>query len=339
MATVSWPALGLGIGLRAEHYHHILTERPPVDWFEAITENYLDSGGRPLHILERVRSDYPLALHGVGLSIGSADRLDRRYLDRLRTLAARVQPALITDHLCWTGVGGRKAYDLLPLPYTEETLWHVVGRVRQVQDALGRRIALENPSTYVGFRHSTMTEWEFLAAMAVEADCGLLLDVNNVHVSARNLGFDPMRYLAAIPAERVAQIHLAGFTDMGTYLFDTHSAPVHEDVWTLYRAAVARFGAGATLVEWDADIPAIDRVHEEARRARREAAAARTMPDLDPRQPHAAPSAHPAVEGGASSPPRRAEPEPRRATRGRPHRAAPTRDDWAPHPHVQTITR
>jgi len=271
MATLGWPSLGFGVGLRADHYQHILAERPSVDWFEAITENYLDSGGRPLHVLEQVRRDYPVALHGVALSIGSTDRLDARYLSRLSALVARIQPDLITDHLCWTGVAGRKVYDLLPLPYTEETLRHVVARVRQVQDALGRRIALENPSAYVAFRHSTMTEWEFLAALAAEADCGLLIDVNNIYVSARNLGFDPQRYLAGIPAERVAQMHLAGFTDMGTYLFDTHSAPVHEEVWMLYRNAVARFGAAATLVEWDADIPAFERVHAEAQRARREA--------------------------------------------------------------------
>ena len=276
-----WPSLGFGVGLRAQHYQHILAERPPVDWFEAITENYLDSGGRPLHILEQVRRDYPLALHGVGLSIGSTDPLDAGYLSRLSALVRRIQPALVTDHLCWTGVAGRKVYDLLPLPYTEETLRHVVARVRQVQDALGRRVALENPSTYVAFRHSTMAEWDFLAALAVEADCGLLLDVNNVYVSARNLGFDPLRYLAGIPAERVAQMHLAGFTDMGTYLFDTHSAPVHEAVWTLYRNAVARFGAAATLVEWDADIPTFDRVHAEAQRARREALPQITRIDLD----------------------------------------------------------
>ena len=265
------PALGFGIGLRADHYQHVLAERPPVDWFEVITENFLDSGGRPLHVLEQVRRDYPIALHGVGLSIGSSDPLDTRYLARLNALIARIQPALVTDHLCWTGVAGRKLYDLLPLPYTDEALGHVVARVRRVQDALGRRIALENPSTYVGFRHSTMAEWEFLSALAAEADCGLLVDVNNIYVSACNLGFDPLQYLAAIPPERVAQIHLAGFTDMGTYLFDTHSAPVHEDVWSLYRIAIARSGVVATLVEWDADIPAFERVQAEADRARAEA--------------------------------------------------------------------
>lgn len=271
MSASDWPSLGFGVGLRAEHYQHILEERPAVDWFEAITENYLDTGGRPLHVLEQVRRDYPLALHGVALSIGSSDEPDPRYLARLRMLIDRIEPALVTDHLCWTGLAGHRLYDLLPLPYTEEVLRHVVERVRTVQDALGRRIALENPSTYVAFRHSTMSEWEFLAALAVEADCGVLLDVNNVYVSGRNLGFSPRDYLDAIPPARVAQMHLAGFTDMGSYLFDTHSAPVHDDVWGLYRHAVARFGAGATLVEWDADIPSFERLHAETERARAEA--------------------------------------------------------------------
>lgn len=271
MSPSIWPHLGFGVGLRAEHYEHILDERPPVDWFEAISENYLDTGGRPLDSLERVRRDYPLALHGVALSIGSVDPLDERYLRQLRALIDRVEPALVTDHLCWTGIGGRKTYDLLPLPYTEETLRHVVERVGRVQDAVGRRIALENPSAYVAFHHSTMAEWEFLARLAVEADCGLLLDVNNVYVSACNLGFDAEEYVAGVPADRVAQIHLAGFTDRGSYLFDTHSAPVHDDVWALYRFAVARCGAVSTLVEWDADLPSFPRLQAEAERARHEA--------------------------------------------------------------------
>ncbi len=274
--TSQWPQLGFGVGLRAEHYDAVLSGGAPrVDWFEAITENYLDSGGRPLAILERVRRDHVVALHGVALSIGSTDPLDAQYLSRLCALVDRLEPALVTDHLCWTGVGGRSLYDLLPLPYTEEVLAHVAERVGAVQDALGRRILLENPSTYVGFAHSTMNEWEFLAALAERADCGILLDVNNIYVSGRNLGFDPRRYLDGMPPARVGQMHLAGFTDMGTYLFDTHSAPVHEDVWELYRHAVARFGAGATLVEWDADIPPFERLCEESERARREAAASR----------------------------------------------------------------
>ncbi|MFN8643396.1 MAG: DUF692 domain-containing protein [Candidatus Binatia bacterium] len=271
MSSLTWPTLGYGVGLRAAHYAHVLAERPPVDWFEALTENYLDTGGRPLHVLEQVRRDYPVALHGVGLSIGGTDPLDRDYLRRLRALIDRIAPAVVSDHLCWTGVDGRPLHDLLPLPYTEETLRHVAVRLGQVQDALGRRIALENPSTYVAFRHSTLPEHAFLAALADEADCGILLDVNNVYVSARNLGFDPHAYLAAIPSERVAYLHLAGFTDLGRVLFDTHDAPVHEDVWALYRDACARLGARATLIEWDANLPAFARVHAEAERARHEA--------------------------------------------------------------------
>ena len=271
MSSLTWPQLGYGVGLRAAHYAHVLAERPVVDWFEALTENYLDTGGRPLRVLEQVRRDYPVALHGVGLSIGGSDPLDRAYLARLRALIDHLAPAVVSDHLCWTGVDGRPLHDLLPLPYTEETLRHVAARLRAVQDALGRRIALENPSTYVAFRHSVLPEAEFLAALAEEADCGILLDVNNVHVSARNLGFDPRAWLAAIPAARVAYVHLAGFTDLGRFLFDTHDAPVHEDVWALYRHACARFGARATLIEWDANLPDFPRLQAEAARARQEA--------------------------------------------------------------------
>lgn len=271
MSSLAWPHLGYGVGLRAAHYAHVLAERPAVDWFEALTENYLDTGGRPLLALEQVRRDYPVALHGVALSIGGTDPLDRAYLRRLRALVDHIAPAVVSDHLCWTGVDGRPLHDLLPLPYSDETLRHVAARVRQVQDVLGRRIALENPSTYVAFRHSTLPEHAFLAALAAEADCGILLDVNNVHVSARNLGLDPHVYLAAIPAERVAYVHLAGFSDRGRFLFDTHDAPVHDDVWALYRHACARLGARATLVEWDAALPDFARLHAEAERARQEA--------------------------------------------------------------------
>lgn len=271
MSIPSWPNLGFGVGLRAEHYQTVLDAPGRVEWFEAITENYMDSGGRPLHVLESVRRDHPVALHGVGLSIGSTDPFDPRYLEGLRGLVDRIEPALVTDHLCWTGVGGRAIYDLLPLPYTEEALDHVVQRIAIVQDRLGRRILLENPSTYLAYRHSEMSEWEFLGAVAERADCGILLDVNNIYVSAENLGFDPVHYLEAVPVQRVGQFHLAGFTDMGTYLFDTHSAPVHEDVWQLYRLAVRRFGSVPTLVEWDADIPPFERLCAESERARREA--------------------------------------------------------------------
>ena len=268
MDTTAYRPLGCGVGLRAEHYDDFLSGRPPVDWIEAITENYMDTGGRPLWILEHLRRDFPVALHGVALSIGSVDPLDAAYLAALRALVQRIEPVLVTDHLCWTGVGGQSLFDLLPLPLTEESLDHVVERTRRVQDLLGTRILLENPSTYVAYRHSTIPEWEFLAELAERADCGLLVDVNNIHVSAFNLGYDPAAYLDALPVERVGQLHLAGFTDMGSYLFDTHSAPVHEDVWKLYAHAVERFGTVATLVEWDADIPPLERVCAEATRAR-----------------------------------------------------------------------
>ncbi len=263
------PVLGFGIGLRREHYDDILAGASGCDWFEATSENYMDTGGRPLAVLEHVRRDRPVALHGVGLSIGGTDPIDRSYLRNLRALVDRVEPALVTDHLCWTGVNGRSLYDLLPLPYTEESLAHVIARVRAVQHELGRCIVLENPSTYVAYRHSTISEWEFLATLSEEADCGILLDVNNVYVSSYNLGFDPVHYIDTIPRKRVAQIHLAGFTDMGTYLFDTHSAPVSEAVWQLYAHAVRRFGRVSTLVEWDAEIPSFERVCEEAAHARR----------------------------------------------------------------------
>jgi uncharacterized protein len=268
MDTTTTRSLGYGVGLRAEHYEDFLAGRPRVDWVEAITENYMDTGGRPLAILERLRRDLPVALHGVALSIGSVDPLDGSYLTELRALLRRIEPVLVTDHLCWTGVGGQSLFDLLPLPLTEEALAHVVVRTRAVQDLLGRKILLENPSTYVAYQHSTIPEWEFLAELAKRADCGLLVDVNNIWVSAYNLGFDPYAYLDALPAERVGQVHLAGFTDRGSYLFDTHSAPVDERVWELYAHAVTRFGPVATLVEWDADIPPIERVCAEAERAR-----------------------------------------------------------------------
>lgn len=261
-------ALGIGIGLRTRHFGELLERRARVDWFEAISENFMMDGGRPLHVLERVRRDYPVVLHGVSLSIGTTDPLDRTYLAKLRALAARFEPTWVSDHLCWTGVRGHNLHDLLPLPWTEEVLEHVAERVGRVQDALGRRLVLENVSSYLSFSDSTLSEWEFLAALAERADCGILLDVNNVHVSATNLGFDPVAYLEALPPERLGQIHLAGFTDMGTYLFDTHSAPVSDEVWRLYARAVRRFGAVPTLVEWDADIPPFERLHAEAEKAR-----------------------------------------------------------------------
>jgi uncharacterized protein len=261
------PHLGHGIGFRPKHYPQVL-EGVRADWFEVVSENFMIPGGRPLSVLERVRADRPVVLHGVSLSIGSTDALNTAYLDELRALADRIQPAWISDHLCWGSHGQRYAHDLLPLPFTDEALAHVVERVRRVQDGLGRRILLENVSSYLAFAHSTMPEWTFLAAIAETADCGILLDVNNVFVSAVNHGFRAGDYLAGLPADRIGQIHLAGHSDRGTHLLDTHDAAVCPEVWDLYRDAVRRFGGVSTLVEWDDHIPPIEDVLAEAERAR-----------------------------------------------------------------------
>ena len=272
---VNPPALGFGLGLRVDHYEAILADRPAIDWFEVLSENYLVGGGKPLHYLMRMRERYPLVMHGVSMSIGSTAPLDREYLRQLKELAERVQPAWISDHLCWTGVAGRNTHDLLPLPYTEEALEHVVGRVRAVQDFLGRRILLENVSSYVAFRDSRLTEWEFLREVAERADCLILLDVNNIYVSAVNHEFDAREYLDAIPVERVQQIHLAGHENQGDYLIDTHDHPVPDPVWELYAAAVGRFGAVSTMIERDAHIPPVEELCAELDEAR--ALAARTL--------------------------------------------------------------
>jgi len=276
--AISLPYLGHGVGLRPAHYPAILDEGRRADWFEVISENYMLRGGRPLHVLERIRAERPIVLHGVSLSLGASDPLNADYLAELRALASRFEPAWISDHLCWGSHARHYAHDLLPLPYTEEALEHVVARVVAVQEALGRQILVENVSSYVAFAHSTMTEWEFLAAVSVRADCGILLDVNNVYVSAVNHGFDAERYLDGMPAERVAQIHLAGHTDKGTHLLDTHDHPVCDAVWDLYRSAVRRYGRVSTLVEWDEHIPSFDDVLAEAERAR--AAEAEELPDV-----------------------------------------------------------
>lgn len=260
--------LGHGIGLRTKHFAELLAAPPPVDWLEAISENFMAPGGRPVAVLEKVRRDVPVVLHGVALSIGSTDPLSERYLDQLAALAERVEPAWISDHLCWGSHGGRYAHDLWPLPYTEEALRHVVARVERVQERLGRQVLLENVSSYVAFRASEMPEWEFLAEVARRADCGILLDVNNVYVSARNHGFDPWTYLAGVPADRIGQVHLAGHSDRGAYLLDTHDHEVPPAVWDLYRETVRRAGAVSTLVEWDDRVPPLERLVEESRRAR-----------------------------------------------------------------------
>lgn len=255
MSSLTHPPLGFGLGLRPNHYDAILADGPGVDWFEALTENYLVPGGKPLHYLTRVRERYPLVMHGVSMSIGSSAPLDLEYLRQVRSLAERIEPAWISDHLCWTGVGGKNLHDLLPLPYTEDALRHVVDRVQRVQDVLGRRLVLENVSSYLSFRDSELTEWDFLRSVAERADCLILLDVNNIYVSSINHEFDPRSYLESIPVERVQQIHLAGHQNHGDYLLDTHDHPVPDPVWGLYRAAVRRFGSVSTMIERDANIP------------------------------------------------------------------------------------
>ena len=269
MTNFSWPRLGCGVGLRSQHYPVVTETWPQMDWFEAISENYMDTGGRPLHILEKVRQHYPIALHGTALSIGSVDPLNQNYLERLKKLIARIDPFIVSDHLCWSGAVGETLHDLLPLPFTEEAVQHVAGRVGQVQEYLGRPILLENVSTYVTYRHSTMPEWEFLSEVSKRSGCGILLDLNNLYVNSVNHRFDPYEYLKNIPGERVGQFHLAGHTDMGTYLFDTHSAPVIEAVWALYREALRLFGPVSTLIEWDENIPPYEQLAEEVKRARR----------------------------------------------------------------------
>ena len=270
--TILPDTLGYGLGLRPVHYDVILDDgagaAERVDWFEALTENYLVPGGKPIHYLERVRERFPLVLHGVSLSIGGVDPLDHDYLAALKALAARIQPAWISDHLCWTGFGGVNTHDLLPIPLSEESLVHVADRVRAVQDFLSRRILLENPSTYVDFACSAIPEAEFLAEVAKRADCLILLDVNNVHVSAFNHGFDASAYLAALPPDRVRQIHLAGHADHGTHIIDTHDRPVIDQVWSLYAEALRRFGSVATMIERDADIPPLADLVAELDRAR-----------------------------------------------------------------------
>lgn len=270
--TIMNEHLGVGLGLRPAHYDHVLSRRPAVSWFEAISENYMGlrggaSGGRPLEVLEEVRRHYPVMLHGVSLNIGSIDPLNRDYLKRLKRLVRIIEPAIVSDHLCWTGVNGRNLHDLMPLPYTEATIKHVAARLRHVQEFLGRRILVENVSSYLTYRHSEMTEWEFLAEIADRADCGILLDVNNIHVSAVNHGFNALDYINAVPIERVGQMHLAGYSDEGGFLIDTHDHPVSDPVWELYAAAIKRFGRVPTLIEWDDKIPSFARLQKEAARA------------------------------------------------------------------------
>ena len=267
--TPEFPNLGLGVGLRTPHFGYLLAERPAVDWFEIISENYLDSRGRPRYVLERLAERYPIVMHGVSLSIGGTDPLDFEYLRKLKGLAGAVNARWVSDHLCWTGTAGRNTHDLLPLPLNEDTLRHTTERVRIVQDVLERPLIVENPSSYVTFRSSTLSEPEFLARLCELADCRLLLDVNNVYVSSVNHDFDPLEYVRNVPHERIVQFHLAGHTACGSHLVDTHDGPVVDPVWRLYREAHRLTGGVATLLEWDARIPPFPAVQAELHKARR----------------------------------------------------------------------
>lgn len=251
------PYLGFGLGLRPTHYRSILDTKPPIDWFEVITEDYLVPGGNPLHFLNRVAELYPIVMHGVSLSIGSLDPLDKDYLKQVKHLADHIKPQWISDHLCWTGVNGINLHDLMPLPYTEEAIKHLVARVSQVQDYLGRRILLENVSSYITFNHSTLSEWEFITAIAEEADCMLLLDINNIYVSSFNHGFNPEDFINGVPANRVQQFHLAGHLNLETHIVDTHDHDIIDEVWSLYATALKRFGPVSTLIERDDHIPPV----------------------------------------------------------------------------------
>jgi len=253
-----------GIGLRAPHVREVLAQHPAVPWFEVHSENYYVDGGPALSALERIRADYPLSLHGVGMSLGSADPLDLSHVEKLRTLIARIEPALVSEHLCWSGIAGRHLNDLFPLPYTDEALALACARVAELQERLGRAVAIENISSYLTFADSTIPEWDFVAALARRTGCKLLLDVNNIYVNATNHGFDADAYVAAIPPDAVAEIHLAGFETANGCLIDTHGAPVAPDVWALYARTIERLGSRPTLIEWDTEIPAFAVLQREA---------------------------------------------------------------------------
>ena len=263
------PWHGYGLGLRTEHFDAVLNEKPDVDWFEIISENFMVAGGKPRHYLDAIRSRYPLAMHGVSLSIGSTDPLDVDYLHELKQLAGQVEPIWISDHLCWTGNGGINSHDLLPLPYTEEAIAHVASRIGQVQDFLGREILIENVSTYVSFANAEMEEAEFLSEIARRSGCRILLDVNNIYVSSRNHGFDADAYVAALPAKKIWQIHLAGHSDYGDYVIDTHDHPVRDEVWALYARTLERIGQVTTMIERDDHIPPLAELVAELDHARR----------------------------------------------------------------------
>jgi uncharacterized protein (UPF0276 family) len=267
-SRLGYPNLGFGVGLRSAHFAYIEEHLPPVDWFEVIPENFMDSGGRPRAMLDLVAANYPVVVHGVSMSVGSTDPLDLDYIRRVKRIAEEVDAVWVSDHVCWTGVLGVNTHDLVAIPFTEESLAHVAERVRVAQDVLERPLVLENPSTYVTYMASSMTEWEFLARLADDTGCGLLLDVNNVYVSSVNHEFDPIEYLDAVPHERVVQMHLAGHSHHGTHIVDTHDQPVADAVWELYAEAVRRTGAVSTLIEWDEKLPPFPEVHAEVLKAR-----------------------------------------------------------------------
>ena len=267
--TQKMPFLGFGLGLRPDYYEEILTQKPNLDWFEILTENYMVPGGKPLYYLDQIRAHYPMVMHGVSLSLGSTDPLDGEYLKQLKELAARVEPEWISDHLCWTGVNGINAHDLLPIPYTREAVSHVVSRIQQVQDFLGRPLLIENVSSYLTYQQSEMSEWEFIQEIVRQADCYILLDVNNIYVSSINHQFNAMDYILAMPPERVAQIHLAGHSNHGDYIIDTHDAPVIKPVWDLYAATLQHLGPISTMIERDDNMPPLAELLAEINHARR----------------------------------------------------------------------
>ena len=262
------PFLGFGLGLRPDYYEEILQQQADIDWFEITTENYLIPGGKPLYYLDKIRLQYPIVMHGVSLSLGSTEVLDITYLRQLKELAARVEPAWISDHLCWTGVNQLNMHDLLPMPYTNAAMKHCVTRIQQVQDFLGRRIAIENVSSYLTYTQSDMSEWDFIAEIVKKADCYILLDVNNIYVSALNHNFQALDYLDAMPAHRIIQIHLAGHSNCGDYIIDTHDAAVIPPVWALYAEAIKRFGNISTMIERDDNMPPLAELLAEINQAR-----------------------------------------------------------------------
>ncbi|MBS0359552.1 MAG: DUF692 domain-containing protein [Proteobacteria bacterium] len=268
MSLPDYKYLGFGLGLRPEFYNAVIESKPKVDWFEIMTEDYLVPGGRPLYYLDQISPYYPLVMHGVSLSIGTKDPLNLDYLRQVKSLADRINPRWISDHLCWTGLKGYNTHDLLPLPYTKEALSHVVEKIKQVQDFLGFRILIENVSSYVNFKESEFSEWEFLTLVAEQSDCFILLDINNIYVSGFNHQFNPMDYINHIPINRVKQFHLAGHTQLTDHIIDTHDHDIVDPVWQLYESAVKRFGQVSTMIERDGNIPPFDDLYAELQKAK-----------------------------------------------------------------------